>query len=48
VKRRYKAEERAATAAVKISFPLVLFVFPALLIVIGTPAFLRIKELNVF
>jgi tight adherence protein C len=48
VKRRYKAEERAATAAVKISFPLVLFVFPALLIVIGTPAILRIKELNVF
>ncbi len=48
VKRRYKAEERAATAAVKISFPLVLFVFPALLIVIGTPAILRIRELNVF
>lgn len=48
VKRRYKAEERAATAAVKISFPLVLFVFPALLIVIGTPAVLRIRELNVF
>lgn len=46
VKRRYKAEERAATAAVKISFPLVLFVFPALLIVIGGPALLRIKELG--
>ena len=48
VKRRYKAEEKAATAAVKITFPLVLFVFPALLIVIGGPAILRIKELNVF
>jgi tight adherence protein C len=48
VKRRYKAEERAATAAVKISFPLVMFVFPALLIVIGGPALLRIKELPLF
>ena len=48
VKRRYKAEERAATAAVKISFPLVLFVFPALLIVIGGPALLRIRELPMF
>lgn len=48
VKRRYKAEEKAATAAVKITFPLVLFVFPALLIVIGGPAILRIKDLDVF
>ena len=48
IKRRYKAEERAATAAVKISFPLVLFIFPALLIVIGGPALLRIKELPIF
>lgn len=48
VKRRYKAEERAATAAVKISFPLVMFVFPALLIVIGGPAVLRIRELPLF
>ena len=48
IKRRYKAEEKAATAAVKITFPLVLFVFPALLIVIGGPAVLRIKDLNVF
>jgi len=47
VKRRYKAEERAATAAVKISFPLVLFIFPSLLIVIGGPAVLRIKELGI-
>lgn len=48
IKRRYKAEEKAATAAVKITFPLVLFVFPALLIVIGGPAILRIKDLGFF
>ena len=48
IKRQHKAEEKAATAAVKITFPLVLFVFPALLIVIGGPAVLRISQLDAF
>lgn len=36
--RQYAAEEMAAKAAVKISFPVVLFIFPAVLIIIAGPA----------
>ena len=48
IKRRHQAEEKAATAAVKITFPLVFFVFPALLIVIGGPALIRFSQLDSF
>ncbi|HKI51616.1 MAG TPA: type II secretion system F family protein [Geothermobacteraceae bacterium] len=42
VKRRQIAEEKAAKVAVKLIFPLMLFIFPALMIVIGGPAFISI------
>ena len=42
VKRRQIAEEKAAKVAVKLIFPLILFIFPALMIVIGGPAFISI------
>jgi len=37
-KRQYAAEERAAKTTVKLAFPVVLFIFPSLLIVLGGPA----------
>jgi tight adherence protein C len=45
VKRRQIAEEKAAKVSVKLVFPLVLFIFPALMIVIGGPAFIQIFRL---
>ena len=42
VRRRQVAEERAAKASVKLVFPLVAFVFPAILTVLVGPATLRV------
>jgi tight adherence protein C len=42
--RRQKAEEAAAKTAVKLIFPLVFFVFPALLVVILGPGVVKIYK----
>jgi tight adherence protein C len=44
IKRRQLAEERAAKSTVKLIFPLVLFIFPALIIVLMGPAAIRIVK----
>ncbi len=44
-KRRQRAEELVAKAAIKLIFPLLLFIFPALFIVLMGPAIIRISEL---
>jgi tight adherence protein C len=44
-KRRQRAEELVAKAAIKLIFPLLLFIFPALLIVLMGPALIRIWDL---
>lgn len=41
-KRRQRAEEQAAKTTIKLVFPLVLFIFPALMVVILVPAILHI------
>lgn len=45
VKRRQLAEQQAAKATVKLIFPLILFIFPALLIVLAGPATIRIFKI---
>jgi len=42
IKRRQAAEERAQKTAVKLMVPLVLFIFPAIMVVLGGPAVLKI------
>ena len=44
-KRRQRAEEKVAKAAIKLIFPLLLFIFPALLIVLMGPALIKLTEL---
>ena len=44
IKRRQRAEELVAKAAIKLIFPLLLFIFPALLIVLMGPALIKIYQ----
>jgi tight adherence protein C len=44
MKRKQIAEEQAAKTAIKMLFPLTFFVFPALMIVILTPAFFKLSD----
>ncbi len=43
-RRKQKAEETAAKTAVKLIFPLILFIFPSIFIVLAGPAILRIID----
>ncbi len=43
-KRRQQAEERAQKTAVKLLLPLILFIFPAILIVLGGPAGIKLAQ----
>jgi len=44
IKRRQRAEEEARKAPIKMVFPMGLFIFPALMIVLLTPAAFRLKD----
>lgn len=44
VKRRQQAEERAAKTAVKLILPLILFIFPAIFVVLAGPAMLKLFQ----
>lgn len=48
VSRQHAAEEMAAKASVKLSFPVVLFIFPALLIVLAGPAAIGLLKSALF
>jgi tight adherence protein C len=43
-RRKQLAEERAAKTAVKLIFPLVLFIFPGIFVVLGGPAVVKLSE----
>lgn len=43
-KRRQRAEEQAYKAPIKMVFPLVLFIFPCIMIIIGGPAIIQLKS----
>lgn len=43
-RRKQLAEEKAAKCAVKLIFPLVLFIFPAIFVVLGGPAYIQLKK----
>ena len=45
VKRRQAAEERAQKTAVKLMAPLILFIFPAIFVVLAGPAALKLVEM---
>jgi tight adherence protein C len=44
VKRRQKAEEAAAKVAVKLLLPLILFIFPAIFVVLAGPACMKVAQ----
>jgi tight adherence protein C len=46
--RQHAAEERAAKASVKLTFPVVLFIFPAVLIVMAGPAIIGLMRSALF
>jgi tight adherence protein C len=48
IKRQHRAEEAAAKASVKLTFPLVLFIFPASFIVLAGPTVLKMMSTGMF
>ena len=48
VKRQHSAEEQAAKTTVKLAFPVVLFIFPTLLVVLGGPGFIMFLKMPMF
>jgi tight adherence protein C len=46
--RQHKAEEMAAKASVKMSFPLVLFIFPATFITLAGPTIVELMKSSLF
>jgi tight adherence protein C len=47
-KRQHSAEEQAAKTTVKLAFPVVLFIFPTLLVVLGGPGFIMFLKMPIF